>query len=94
MQKATEAEKQSVSMAVMATDINYIKLSITKIEKSLLDMDGHYVRIEEFNDHLKDNAEFRVAIREMEIFKTQVKTWGAAAVIALGIAEFLINRFG
>ena len=84
---------QDVNIAVMANDIQYIKSSLARVENTLAAMDGHYLRVEDFGKHLKEHEDFRRALQDLDNFKTQVKTWGTAALIILGIAQFLISKF-
>lgn len=91
------------SIAVMANDISYIKKAIEKIESRLEIMDTHYAKREEM-DTLKQEAErihggLAKRIKDLEeesastmVFKTQVKTWGSAAVVASGILQFILNK--
>lgn len=94
-------ETKEVSIAVMARDIQYIKESILKIDQRLELMDGHYIKRVEVQQ-MKEEADKiheanSRAIRALELdyatFKSQVKTWGSIAIIAVGVIEFIISRF-
>ncbi len=95
------SEKTDISIAVITTDINYIKESLIKIDQRLDVMDGNYVKREELNIHKLAEEEFRKEFdkrtRDMEVsnasFQSRVTTWGAVGLIGIGIAEFLINRY-
>lgn len=91
------SDKENMSIAVIANDIGYIKKSIQSIEDRFKDIDNKYVRKDEA---LKEHQKFEEAIenlskivQEHDRFQIQVKTWGAAAVLVLGIVQFLIAKF-
>jgi len=103
MAKKDTGETQNESIAVMANDIGYIKESIGKIEKRLEAMDDHYAKREEMDAFKKEADRIhcghvdRIKVLEEEtestkVFKTQVKTWGSAAVVASGILQFILKQ--
>jgi len=94
-------KNQDVTLAVLKNDVDYIKKEVTSISTTLGIMERSYVKRSEVSGHLKDADEIHgdllASIKAIEldvaIFKTQVKTWGAAAVLAMGIVQFLIAAF-
>lgn len=104
----SEDTNQDKAIAVMANDISYIKDSLRKIDQRLEIMDSHYIKRDEVQnmkveaEKIHDAQEKR--IKELEInaaldrqagavFRAQVMTWGAAAIVVSGIAQFLIGKF-
>ncbi len=83
MVKQTDNQKQNTSMAVMANDIGYIKLSIQDINVQLKEMDHNYVSKEDLAPVEKDHE---TRIRRLE-------TWGFTAIGALAIIEFVLTYF-
>ena len=98
---AKPSEQQDISIAVITTDIKYIKESLIKIDQRLDIMDSNYVKREELNAHRVIEEEFKKEyekrVRDIELdsatFKSQVKTWGTILIILVGVAEFAINKF-
>lgn len=103
-----EDSNQDKAIAVMATDIGYIKKAIEKIDARLELMDGHFIKRDEVNNIKleadKLHAEHEKRLREIEtnfavekqasaVFQAQVKTWGSVAIIASGIIQFIIGKF-
>lgn len=92
-------KQQDVAIAEMARDIAYIKAAISKIDARLDIMDSNYIKREEALSLKKQadeiHADHEARIRKLEngtdVFRTQVKTWGTVALIALGLVQFLIN---
>ncbi len=93
--------KQNVAIAEMARDIAYIKEAISKIDARLDIMDSNYIRREEVLNlkkqadalHADHEERIRSLEKSMDVFRTQVKTWGTVGIIAIGVIEFLINIF-
>lgn len=88
-----KAGKQEVNIAVMANDIKYIKDSLAGIQTQLASMDGVYVHRDEFNDYKVAMVENQKKTDDLVLFRAQVKTYGAAALILMGIIQFLISKF-
>lgn len=91
-------ESQNVSIAVMATDIKYIKEAVAKLDSRLQLMDGHFVKREEM-DSFKEDADkifdsHNESIRELELtienLSTTIKIWGTIAGIIIGIIEPIV----
>lgn len=73
-----QAKAQSdVNAAVMATKIDNIQIDVTNIKETLKTKD---------DDH-------EIRLRSLEKITTQIMTWGSAAMIAIGIVEFLVSRY-
>lgn len=79
----TENENQSVTIAVMATDIGYIKKTIESILKQLSDMSENFAKKEDVATIEKDHES---RIRRLE-------TWGFSAIGALAVVEFVVTYF-
>lgn len=77
----SSTEKQATNIAVMQTDIGYIKKSVENIESQLKFMDTSYVKKEDLLPIEKDHE---MRLRRLE-------TWGFSAIGALAVIEFLIN---
>lgn len=75
--------KQNTNIAVIQTDIGYIKKSIDRIENTLTVMDSSYVKKEDLLPLEKDHE---ARLRRLE-------TWGFSAIGALGIIQFALNYF-
>lgn len=94
-------KKQDVTIAVIKTDIGYIKNEVGNISAKLEILEKSYIKRSEINLLIKDadtlHKELAQSIKAIEldvaVFKTQVKTWGAAGVLALGILQFVISIF-
>jgi len=76
-------ESQATNIAVMQTDIGYIKRSVEDIEGQLKTMSENFVKKEDFASIEKDHE---TRIRRLE-------TWGFIAIGALAVIEFLLNYF-
>ena len=91
----------STSFKLLSKDIEFIKQSIEDIKATLKIMDANYVRHEEYHKHVTDDqiihndieARMRNAEKELTTFRSQVATWGTAALIAMSIIQFFLNRF-
>lgn len=103
-----EDQNQDKAIAVMATDISYIKKAIEKIDQRLEIMDSHYIKRDEVHalkvesDKVHEGYEKRIKDLEINtaldrqsnaVFQAQVKTWGSVAIIASGIVQFIISKF-
>lgn len=91
--RETDLVKEAVANAVMATNVEYIKNDIKEIKETLKGLSGQYVTNADFIEHLKVDADHENRIRRNETSITQVTTYGTAGVIALGILQFLVNKF-
>lgn len=95
------AENNETSIAVMATDIKYIKDSLAKINEKFELIEGNYMhrreveKMKEEADRLHEKNEARIRDIELDAarFQTTVKTWGIVMLVFVGIFEFLINKF-
>lgn len=100
MTESTEKD-ESVLMAKMSTDINYIKDTTGKIEKKLDVIDKNYVSRSEFSNskhaasgERKDIKDEMSSLRiDYVTFKTKVATWGTVGLILLGISQFILSKF-
>lgn len=81
-----EQQNEEVSIAVMATDISYIKESIKGIEATLKIMDGNFVKKDDLKEMIKIDDDHEKRIRRME-------TWGFTAIGALAVIQFALNYF-
>lgn len=94
-------KNQDVTIAVLSNDIAYVKKAVDTITAKLDILERSYVKRSEVDLLLKDadqiHKDLAASIKAIEldvaVFKTQVKTWGAAAVLALGILQFVISVF-
>lgn len=59
----------------------------------LLKAQGSFVTKEDLKEHLKQSTDHEMRIRMLEKGQTQVMTWGTVALIAAGIAQFLIGKY-
>ena len=86
----TNTDKQTTNIAVMQTDIGYIKKAIEGIEKQLADMSNNFVKKEELKDATKDLA------TEMSDHETRlrfIERYMWLAIGALGVVQFAISYF-
>lgn len=97
----TEDKAQDITLAVLKNDVDYIKKEVGSIGGKLDILEKNYIRRSEVDGLKKDadsqhkelNESIRIVELDLAVFKTQVKTWGAAAVMALGILQFVISAF-
>ena len=81
------------SLAVNTNETQNIKLSISEIKTDVRDIKTNAVTQEQYKgllEMLKDHEE-RLRVAETKL--TRILTWGSAALLVLGILEFIINRF-
>lgn len=91
--------KQDVTLAILKTDMEYLKREVGGIGTKLDILEKNYVKsteLESFKDDADDihktlAATIKAIELDLAVFKTQIKTWGAAAVLALGISQFVIS---
>lgn len=97
-----EDKNQDTLIALLSKDVDYIKKEVGEISASVKKIaEKDYVTRAEATQLVKDadkaHGELDTAIStirlDLEVFKTQVKTWGAAATLALGIIQFAISYF-
>lgn len=101
MAESKTDKSQDVTIAVLANDVAYVKKAVDKISTTLEILEKNYVKRTEVELLLKDadqiHKDLAQSIKAIEldvaVSKTQVKTWGAAAVLALGILQFVISIF-
>jgi len=82
-----------VKVTLVSLDKHYMRRDEVEgfIRETNREHDNIHNRIDEVIDsHV---APIQKSIRSQETFQTQVKTWGAAAVVALGIIQFLVGKF-
>jgi len=98
---SNENNTQDVKIAEMAVDIAHIKGFISKVDARLEIMGNHFASKESVQD-LKDDKQaahkdFEYRLRNIEkdmaIFFTQVKTWGAVGMVTIGVIQFLVGKF-
>ncbi len=61
--------------------------------ENLLRAQGNFATKEDLKEHLKQSADHETRLRLLEKGITQVMTWGAAALVAMGVAQFLISKY-
>jgi len=83
MAKQSEDQKQSISMAILATDVGYIKKSIENIEKTLALSDVNYAK----------KADVQTMEKDHEARLRRLETWGFTAIGALTVIQFALNYF-
>ncbi len=67
---------------------------LSKVEAEKLDRtEANRLQSEALEVHTDHEERLRVIEENQTTFRAQVKTYGASAVIALGIIEFLLNFF-
>jgi len=92
-------KNQDVTLAVLKSDMEYLKREIGTITSTLSILQENYIKrkeIEEIgrnNNKIHEDLNKRLTITEMglEVFKTQVKTWGSAGILAIGIMQYFIS---
>lgn len=95
-------KNQDTAIALLSKDVDYIKKEVGTISEAVKKIaEKDYVTRAEATQLVKDaekthgelDTEINTIRLDLEVFKTQVKTWGAAAVLALGIIQFAISYF-
>lgn len=96
------------AIAVMARDIHYMKESMGRLEKAIIEQGKNYITQKDFEnwrrEHDRDvqeykngqedtNKDIEARMRVNEKAITKILTWGSVGVLALGIIEFLIGKF-
>ena len=66
--------------------VNEVKKDIKEIKTSYITQEQHKILCDSANDH-----EIRIRSNEKNI--TQILTWGSAAIILVGILEFVIQTY-
>lgn len=82
----TNTEKQTTNIAVMQTDIGYIKKAIEGIEIKLDEMGSNFVKKEDLKEMVKVDSDHEIRIRFLERY-----VW--LALGALSVATFALNYF-
>lgn len=86
-------KNQDVTIAVIKNDVDYIKKEVNGIVGKLDILERNYIRRSEVEEGLKTMTTNIETLRlNLEIFKTQVKTWGTAALLLLGMLQFAISQ--
>ncbi len=81
----------ATQIAIVVTNIEYIKESIAKIEKRIDAMEQNYIRTDVYTT---DKQDFEKRIRVLETATLIQGTKLAIYVgIAVGIIQFLVNKF-
>ena len=97
-----EDKNQDTNIALLQQDMNYLKKQIDDISNNVKKLaEKEYITRPEIltlqkdaeKEHIRLNDEIQSIRLNLEVFKTQVKTWGAAAVLALGILQYAISIF-
>ncbi len=86
MAQKSNTEKQTTNIAVMQTDIGYIKKSIEGIEKQLVEMTNSYVKKDDLKDLITEISDHETRVRRLE-------NWGAISIGGLVVIEFVLNYF-
>lgn len=86
-------KNQDVTIAVIKNDVDYIKKEVNGIVGKLEVLERSYIRRDEVEDGMGGMlASIKTLELNLEIFKTQVKTWGTAALLLLGMLQFAISQ--
>lgn len=86
-------KNQDVTIAVIKNDVDYIKNEVNGIVGKLDILERNYIKRSEVEEGLKTMTTNIETLRlNLEIFKTQVKTWGTAALLLLGMLQFAISQ--
>lgn len=97
-----EDRTQDTAIALLGKDIDYVKKSVDDIAAAVKKIaEKDYVTRGEVTakekaagvEHTKLGDSIAAIKLDLEVFKTQVKTWGAAATLALGIIQFALSYF-
>jgi hypothetical protein len=83
-------DKQDVAMAVLATDVGYIKRSIENIEHQLKVMENNFATKTELG---AVKAEFDSLDKDKELRIRRLETWGFTSIGALIVIQFALNYF-
>lgn len=98
----TEDKNQDTAIALLQQDMTYLKKQVDVISENVKKIaEKDYITRPEVaaiqkdaeKEHLRINDEIQSIRLNLEVFKTQVKTWGSAAVLALGILQYVISVF-
>jgi hypothetical protein len=87
------ATKTAETTGIISNDISWMKKSLTGIELTLAKMNDAFVTAAQHTEVVRVQEDHEVRIRSNETNITRILTWGTAAVLLLGIAEFLLNMF-
>lgn len=93
--------QQDITIAVIKNDLEYIKREVGGITGALKILENNYMRRVDVESVVKDlsaedkrlDKKLEVLKLEVAVFKTQIYTWGAAAILVLGIVQFIISKF-
>lgn len=81
---------QTTNIAVMQTDIGYIKKSVEAIENQLRIMDNSYVKKDELNEVCNI---YTTTDKDHELRIRRIETWGFIGIGALTVIQFALNYF-
>jgi len=92
-------KNQDVTLAELKKDMEFLKDGMQKITATLTVLQENYIKrteIEEIrksNNQVHKDLEKRITLAELglEVFKTQVKTWGSAGIMAIGVMQYIIS---
>jgi len=92
-------KNQDTNIALLQQDIEYIRKEVGSMSDILKRVEKNYINRGELELILKDwdsihkdiSKEIETIKIDLAVFKTQVKTWGGAGIIALGIAQYIIS---
>mgnify|MGYP007089900881 CR=1 FL=1 len=86
----SNTDKQTSNIAVMQTDICYIKKSIDEIKNQLVLMDSNFVKKDDLNS-VKEGLDS--IDKDHEVRLRRLETWGFTAIGALAVIQFALNYF-
>ncbi len=90
LEETKMSQNNEKDIAVLATDIKYLRSAMERIEKRFDLMNDHYVKKEEF-ETLKGGLHNHLL--DYSVFKTQIKTWGSAAILVSAVVQFIIAKY-
>ena len=93
-----QAKVQSdIAVAVMSTNIEFIKKDINEIKGTLIKNTETFVKVDEFKDHKVADEDHEKRIRNLELFKDTLlgKMWGigVSAGSVMSLMGVLVNHF-
>ena len=83
----------SVSLATNAEVVNNMKGNISEIKSDIKDIKTRYINFEQHKVLCDSNVDHETRLRVIETNITRILTWGSAAVLAMAILEFVINKY-
>lgn len=104
----SKIQSDETSIAILATDVAYIKESVKKIDDTLSLMEKDFVRRSEFDTYKDQQTQFAQdtklsisshasAISANEIamvtLKTQIRTWAILGGVILAVVQSIVTAF-